>query len=253
MTRRKRPQPSEVVDKPIGELRVWEDNPRSITTTRFKQLVRSMKEDPEMMSARPLIALPDGRVIAGNMRLRGALELGWPTVKTVTIALDEARALTWALRDNNPYGEWDDQAVAEMLYNISQSAPDTIDLAGFTPAEVDKMLASVSGVDERGDRLALADVSIGEPSRLPARGSVWAAGDHLVCVMDVYEGWPEWSPLLTEGCLFVPYPTPTLPMTYRAQYHRLIMVQPDPFLAGHLLDKYAAVYGDDTVFATIPA
>jgi hypothetical protein len=47
--------------------------------------------------------------------------------------------------------------------------------------------------------------------------------------------------------LFVPYPTPTLPLTQRSATRPLLMVQPDTWLAGHVLDKYAAVRGEDAV------
>jgi hypothetical protein len=52
---------------------------------------------------------------------------------------------------------------------------------------------------------------------------------------------------LHDDDLFVPYPTPTLPLTQRATRQRLVMVQPDVWLAGHVLDKFASVRGDDAV------
>ena len=52
---------------------------------------------------------------------------------------------------------------------------------------------------------------------------------------------------LAEDALLVPYPTPIVALTARARARRIVMVQPDPWLAGHLLDKYAQVYGDEAV------
>ena len=91
-----------VRDAPVASLRPWARNPRTITAARLSALVRALAAEPEMMRARPLIALPDGTVIAGNQRLAAAVELGWETVPTVVVDLDAARAAEWALRDNRP-------------------------------------------------------------------------------------------------------------------------------------------------------
>ncbi len=95
-----------------------------------------------MLWARPLIALPDGTVICGNQRLLAARELGWQTIPTITVDLDRDRARLWALRDNNQYGEWDEQALAELLGEL---AADGVDLAltGFQSRDLDRLLAGL--------------------------------------------------------------------------------------------------------------
>ena len=70
----------EIADLPVSSLREHEGNPRRITRDRLEQLKRNLAADPGMLRARPVIALPDGRVVAGNMRLRAAVELGWETI-----------------------------------------------------------------------------------------------------------------------------------------------------------------------------
>ena len=87
-----------------------------------------------MLWARPLLALPDGTVIAGNQRLRAALELGLgddPGDLRRPLARSEARL--WALRDNNAYGEWDEPALAEILAELAADGVD-LALAGFASA-----------------------------------------------------------------------------------------------------------------------
>jgi hypothetical protein len=232
---------------PITELRGWERNPRKITNADVERLKRSLEADPSLMLARPLIALPDGRVFAGNQRLRAVTELGWTEVPVFYADLDEQRAATWALRDNNPYGEWDELGLAELIAELDGHGVD-LELTGFDVAELDAIIAA--GVPneppaDRGTDLAVADVSIGDPQHEVADGQVWRVGDHLLVVAGVYDGWEQWAPLLTEGDLFVPYPTPTLPLTERATRQRLVMVQPDRWLAGHVLDKFAAVRGEE--------
>lgn len=238
----------EVKEMPLDALSLWEDNPRTISRERFKALVKSMREDPEMLQARPLVALADGRVIMGNMRLRAAKELGWEKIATVQVDLDEKRALEWALRDNVPYGEWEEQGLAEILYRLNEMGGD-LEMTGLEPGEVDKLLDSVSGPenDLRGTDLSLADVSIGDPEYRVERGDVYRLGPHTLICDSIYDGWPTWTKLLKPGMMFVPYPTPTLPLTDVADKTSLLLVQPDEWLAGHVLQKYAAVRGEGEV------
>lgn len=70
-TRPRAKHPLDVVDAPVAGLRAWDGNPRRIAPARLEQLKAMLEESPEMLRARPLIALPDGTVIAGNQRFGG--------------------------------------------------------------------------------------------------------------------------------------------------------------------------------------
>ena len=48
------------------------------------------------------------------------------------------------------------------------------------------------------------------------------------------------------GRLFCPYPDPYYPLLDRPRADPCLFVQPNKYLAGHLLDKYAAVFGPDS-------
>jgi DNA modification methylase len=164
-----------VVDAPVVDLRPHERNPRTITRQRLEALKADLVADPEMLQARPLIALLDGRVIAGNQRLRAIEELGWETVPVVYADLEEARAREWALRDNNPYGDWDEQALAEYLQEMVDAGAE-LARTGFTDRELERYLRQASG--------ALFDP---EPPPLPEEpesepGEVYQLGEHrLLC------------------------------------------------------------------------
>src|SRR5438874_817747 len=106
---------SAAAELPLERLRCWPGNPRSIRPERLEQLKQALAADPEMLRARPLLALPDGTVIAGNQRLFRARELGWETIPVLSVALEPERAKIWALRDNQSYGDWDEPALAELL------------------------------------------------------------------------------------------------------------------------------------------
>lgn len=130
-----------IVDAPVAKLRLHPENPRRITPARLEDLKRALADDPGMLDARPLIALPDGTVIAGNQRLRAARALGWETIPTAYVDLDERTARLWMLRDNNPYGAWDEVALAEIIAGIGEI---DLSLTGFDTADLDRLLAGAA-------------------------------------------------------------------------------------------------------------
>lgn len=109
----------------LDRLRESERNPRRISAARLEQLKRSLEADREMLRARPVVALPDGAVLMGNMRLRAARELGWKTLPVLTVDLDDERAALWMLRDNQGYGEWDEPLLAELLAELDEASVDS--------------------------------------------------------------------------------------------------------------------------------
>lgn len=164
----------------LADLRENPANPRRINPDRLNALKRSLEADPDMLRARPLIALPDGTVICGNMRLRAARELGWKTIPTVTADLDPARINLWTLRDNQEYGEWEDDNVADILAHL---AADGIDLAltGFPEDEIDRLLNDLANNHSNGED---PDPGPGEPPTEPRSkpGDIYQLGPHrLMC------------------------------------------------------------------------
>jgi DNA modification methylase len=164
-----------VTEVPVGSLREWPENPRTISEPRFAALKQALVEARSMLWARPLIALPDGTVIAGNMRLRGACDLGWETIPVVYVDLTPDEARVWALRDNNAYGEWDEPRLAEILAELGSRDVD-VALAGFADRDLDRILAHLS-------QPADPDAAPDPPSRPRSRpGCVYELGDHrLLC------------------------------------------------------------------------
>lgn len=83
------------------------ENPRTITGEKFKKLVKSIKEFPEMLQARPIVVGQDGVVLGGNMRLAAALEAGLREVPVKTVDWTEQQRQEFVIKDNLSYGEWD--------------------------------------------------------------------------------------------------------------------------------------------------
>lgn len=133
---------SPVQEHPLAELRCWPENPRTIRPDRLDDLKQALMADRDQLAARPLLALPDGTVIAGNQRLLAARELGWTAIPVITVDLDPARARLWALRDNNAYGEWDQPKLADLLAELNQDDLE-LTLTGFSGNEIGRLLAGL--------------------------------------------------------------------------------------------------------------
>jgi signal transduction histidine kinase len=131
---------------PIADLRPSDRNPRTISTGRLENLKRSLHDDRAFLDARPLLVNSyPGRenvVIAGNMRLRAARELGWEDVPVLVVSLPPEIEAQWNLKDNNQWGDYDDGTLAEILHGLDASGVD-IGLLGFTSDEVERVLALV--------------------------------------------------------------------------------------------------------------
>jgi len=102
----------ELLDNNTGQIKGLPENPRYIKDEKFEKLKQSLSDDPEMLELRELIVIPHGKryvVIAGNMRLRAAKELGFTELPCKVIAADtdekSLRAITQ--KDNISYGNFD--------------------------------------------------------------------------------------------------------------------------------------------------
>lgn len=127
---------------PLASLKPAPWNPRLIRDARFQQLCRSLEADPAFMDERPILATADGTIYAGNMRWRAAQHLGWETVPARIADIPEQLAKERALRDNNQFGEWQEQELAELLAGL-QTAGSDLDLLGFDEGRLSALLDSV--------------------------------------------------------------------------------------------------------------
>ena len=95
----------------IAEIKPNPKNPRIIKDEKFKKLVKSISEFPQMLEKRPLVCFTDIDkklvVLGGNMRLKAAKEVG---LKQLPILLaddwtEEQRA-EFLIKDNVGFGDW---------------------------------------------------------------------------------------------------------------------------------------------------
>ena len=91
----------------IQEVKNNEDNPRFIKDNKFKKLVKSIKEFPEMLKLRPIVVNKDMVVLGGNMRLKACKEAGLKEVWVLKADdLTEKQQKEFIVKDNVGFGEW---------------------------------------------------------------------------------------------------------------------------------------------------
>jgi ParB-like chromosome segregation protein Spo0J len=92
----------------IQEVRPNENNPRFIKDYKFKKLVKSIKEFPQMLKLRPIVVNSDMVVLGGNMRLKACKEAGLKEVWVLKAdELTEQQQREFIVKDNVGFGEWD--------------------------------------------------------------------------------------------------------------------------------------------------
>jgi len=97
----------------ISEVKPNKDNPRIIKDDKFKKLVQSIKEFPEMLKLRPIVVNDDMVVLGGNMRLKACKESGLKEVHIIKASnLTEAQQREFIIKDNVGFGEWDWDSLA---------------------------------------------------------------------------------------------------------------------------------------------
>jgi hypothetical protein len=109
------------------------NNPRFIRDDKFKKLVKSIKDFPEMLDLRPIIVDQNMIVLGGNMRLRACKEAGIervPVIKAGHLTADQQTQ--FIIKDNVGFGEWDYDILAN-CFDENDLIEWGIDLPMFAP------------------------------------------------------------------------------------------------------------------------
>ena len=92
----------------INELKTNLSNPRIIKETKFKKLVKSIKEFPEMLKLRPIVVDEDMTILGGNMRHKACIEAGIKEVYVkIAEGLTKEQKQEFIIKDNVGFGEWE--------------------------------------------------------------------------------------------------------------------------------------------------
>jgi hypothetical protein len=109
--------PVKLLENNNGQIEGVPKNPRFIKDWRYKLLLQSLTESPEMLSLKELWVYKVGNiyvVIAGNMRLRGSKEKGYKSLpcKILPPETSVEKLKEYAIKDNAGYGDWEMDSLA---------------------------------------------------------------------------------------------------------------------------------------------
>ena len=112
------------------------NNPRIIKDDKFKKLVQSIKEFPEMLDIRPIVVNKEGIILGGNMRFKACIEAGIKEPPYVVVDLTEDQQKEFLIKDNVSGGEWDWEALANE-WNVEQLEDWGLDMPNFNSKEIE--------------------------------------------------------------------------------------------------------------------
>jgi hypothetical protein len=182
-------------------------------------------------------------------------------VQTGWRSRDDQEAAAYLIASNRTVetGGWDNPGLVELLRPLRDT--DLLLAVGFSTLQFDELEALVLGEqltlededdnddeDIRSELLDLADLAYGEPTHAVEYGDVWRLSErHTLVVTEPHDGWEAFIKHLTDDTLLCIYPDLYLTGCETAKVHPLVLVQPSRYLAGHLLDKHASMFGPESV------
>lgn len=114
----------------ISEVKLNPNNPRIIKDDKFKKLVQSIKDFPEMLNIRPIVVNQDMIILGGNMRYKACKEAGLKEIPIIITDLSEDKQREFLIKDNTSGGEWDWKVLANE-WNSEELEAWGLDLVGF--------------------------------------------------------------------------------------------------------------------------
>ena len=154
---------------PLERLKPYANNPRA-NDAAVPAVAASIREFGFLV---PIVATPEGEILAGHTRLKAAQSLGLGEVPVLVARdLDEAKARAFRLADNKTaeLAEWDLKALDAELAGLGD-----LDMAQFGFEPKDEPQAGETEADDA------PGVEVDEPPRSEP-GALYALGEHrLVC------------------------------------------------------------------------
>jgi 16S rRNA G966 N2-methylase RsmD len=153
----------------ISKVKGNPSNPRIIKNDKFKKLVKSIQEFPEMLKLRPIVVDEDMMVLGGNMRLKASKEAGLSEVWIdIAEGLTEEQKKEFIVKDNVGFGEWE--------WDILANEWDSVQLAEWG-------LDVWENEDDKVTEGLIDDDEIPEVKEsIVKRGDIWQLGEHrLMC------------------------------------------------------------------------
>ena len=118
----------------IHEIKPDPKNPRKISKDEYEKLLKSIKEDPKLLNAKPIIIDENNVILGGHQRYKACLELGIEDVPVIVMAnLSERERKKLLIIDNTHNGEFDFDMLANDNWDLHDLAEWGVNLDFFIP------------------------------------------------------------------------------------------------------------------------
>ena len=198
-----------------------------------------------------MVKVNTGTLIDGHMRVSVAISKGQQVpIKLVDLTEEEENIVLATLDPLAGMAVPDKEQVAILAESVFKQNEQMVDTLKAMAEDGVFPKVGVLREEIRSKLLDVLDVTIKDPEHQVSRGETWKLGRHILVCEDVIRGWRNWVDALGDHArlggeiLLVPYPGPFVPMSALAKQVRLVLVQPDGYIAGHILDRYAEAYGE---------
>ena len=132
----------------ISELKPNPNNPRLIKDDKFRKLVKSIQEFPDMLNVRPIVVNKDMIVLGGNMRLKAIKEAGIKEINIDIVDWSDNQQKEFIIKDNASFGEWDWDDLANN-WDAQELTDWGLDIPNF----------NIEGFTDKNKELSLDDVT----------------------------------------------------------------------------------------------
>jgi hypothetical protein len=138
----------------INEIKPNPNNPRIIKDNKFKQLVKSIQDFPQMLELRPIVIDENNIVLGGNMRLKACIEAGLTEVPVKQAKdLTEEQKREFMVKDNVGFGEWDWDLLANE-FDTEEIGEWGLDIPNFNTQQLDYSILDESDVNDQMNDMA---------------------------------------------------------------------------------------------------
>jgi DNA modification methylase len=154
----------------LSKIKSNPNNPRIIKDDKFKKLLQSIKDFPEMIEKRPMVCVTDtdNRIypLGGNMRLKALQELKYNEIPDTWVVMaddwTEEKRKEFVIKDNVGFGEWDWDDLANN-WDVEQLEEWGLDIPDFAVKELEAEEDDFEIPDEIKTDIVLGDLfEIGE-------------------------------------------------------------------------------------------
>jgi DNA modification methylase len=156
----------------ISQVKTNPNNPRIIKNDKFKKLVKSIQEFPEMLKLRPIVVDENMIVLGGNMRLKASKDAGLKEVWIeIAEGLTDEQKKEFIVKDNVGFGEWE--------WDMLANEWDSVQLAEWG-------LDVWENEDDKDPEAGLIDddeIPEVKESKVK-RGDIWQLGEHRIMCGD---------------------------------------------------------------------